>query len=219
MGGEFGMSARLQTVSVVHEVIRGPSRWTAIDKRPVQGSVQVGVEGLAGDTQCDTRHHGGPDKALYAYAAEDADWWAAELVRAIPPGLFGENLTTAGLDVTGALIGERWRIGALRTGCVVEVTMPRTPCDNLSFRMGIPRFHQRFVAVGRTGAYLRVLRAGQLRAGSRIVVEYRPDHDVSIGAVTTGASPAQMQRLLDSGVNLAGPVRHAAERSVSPARS
>ena len=98
-------TAVLLAVNVVHELIRGPTRWTAIDKRPVHGAVQVGVLGLAGDRQCDTRYHGGPDKALYAYAVEDAEWWAAELGREIPPGLFGENLTTRGLDITGASIG------------------------------------------------------------------------------------------------------------------
>lgn len=146
------------------------------------------MDGLDGDTQCDTRHHGGPDKALYAYAAEDIDWWAAELDREILPGLFGENLTTIGLDVTGALIGERWRLGARRDGCTVEVTMPRTPCPNLSHRLGIPLFHRRFAAAGRTGAYLRVVHAGRVQAGSRVIVEHRPDHDVTVGDVAVGAS-------------------------------
>ncbi|TDW15207.1 hypothetical protein [Kribbella kalugense] len=59
--------ARLLAVNVVHEVIRGPTRWTAIDKRPVRGPVDVGELGLVGDRQCDTRYHGGPDKALGAY--------------------------------------------------------------------------------------------------------------------------------------------------------
>lgn len=70
------MSARLIAVNVVHEIIRGPTRWTAIDKRPVPGAVVVEELGLVGDKQCDTRYHGGPDKALYAYAEEDADWWS-----------------------------------------------------------------------------------------------------------------------------------------------
>lgn len=213
------MSARLAAVNVVHQVIRGPSRWTAIDKRPVQGQVRVGQLGLHGDTQCDTRHHGGPDKALYAYAVEDNAWWATTLDRTIPPGLFGENLTTIDVDVTGALIGERWQIGGPRNGCLIEVTMPRTPCPNLSFRMDIAHFHRRFAAVGRTGAYLRVVQAGWVRAGSHIVVTHRPDHDVTVGAVAAGASSEQLRELLDSDVNLAEPIRRTAERLVSPARS
>jgi MOSC domain-containing protein YiiM len=181
------MVAQLLTVNVVHELIRGPVRWTAIDKRPVTGPVAVGELGLAGDKQCDRRFHGGLDKALYAYAAEDADWWSTELDRDIPPGLFGENLTTRGLDITGALIGERWRIGGPKTGILVEVRSPRDPCGNLSARMAIPKFHRRFVATGRVGAYLKVLSTGSVRAGNRIVVVHRPTHGVSI-AEASGAA-------------------------------
>ncbi|WP_433166417.1 MOSC domain-containing protein [Kribbella sp. CA-247076] len=175
------MPAQLVAVNVVHELIRGPSRWSAIDKRPVRGPVEVTELGLAGDRQCDTRYHGGPDKALYAYAEEDADWWSAELGREIPPGLFGENLRTRGLDVTGALIGERWRIGGPKNGILVEVRSARTPCGNLSGRMGIHRFHHRFGKTGRVGAYLKVLATGSVRAGNRIVVVHRPDHGMTIG--------------------------------------
>ncbi|HEY3558702.1 MAG TPA: MOSC domain-containing protein [Kribbella sp.] len=176
------MSARLIAVNVVHEVIRGPTRWTAIDKRPVSGTVEVGELGLVGDRQCDTRYHGGPDKALYAYAAEDAEWWAGELGREIPPGLFGENLTTYGLDITGAVIGERWRIGGPVHGILVEVRSPRTPCGNLSGRMGIHRFHHRFARTGRVGAYLKVLETGSVRAGNRITVVHRPAGGQTIGS-------------------------------------
>lgn len=172
--------ARLLAVNSVHKVIRGPSRYTAIDKRPADGPVEVGELGLVDDRQCDSRHHGGADKALYAYAREDADWWAAELDREIRCGMFGENLTTRGLDVTHALIGERWRIGDRRTGILVEVTEPRTPCANLSAWIGIPKFHKRFFAHGAPGAYLRVLRPGRVRAGDPIRLEHRPVSGKSI---------------------------------------
>jgi MOSC domain-containing protein YiiM len=175
------MTARLVAVNVVHELIRGPTRWTAIDKRPVSHTVEVNELGLVGDRQCDTRYHGGPDKAVYAYAVEDAEWWSTELDREIPPGLFGENLTTCGLDITGALIGEQWRIGGPKTGILVQVRSARTPCGNLAGRMGIPRFHHRFARTGRVGAYLKVLETGSVRAGNRIVVVHRPDHGRSIG--------------------------------------
>jgi MOSC domain-containing protein YiiM len=181
------MTAQLVAVNVVHELIRGPVRWTAIDKRPVTGPVPVDALGLAGDKQCDKRFHGGPDKALYAYAEEDADWWSTELDRDIPPGLFGENLTTHGLDISNALIGERWRIGGQKNGIVVEVRSPRDPCGNLSARMGIPKFHRRFVATGRVGAYLKVVSRGRVQAGNRIVVVHRPDRGVSI-AEASGAA-------------------------------
>lgn len=208
------MTGQLVAVSVVHGLLQGPTRTTAIDKRPVDGWVEVTAAGMTGDTQCDTRHHGGPDKAVYAYAVEDAAWWAGKLGHELPAGQFGENLTTSGVDVTGAVIGERWRLGARRTGCVVEVTMPRTPCPNLSFRMGIPRFHRRFAASGRTGAYLRVVSGGRIRAGSRAVVEHRPDHGVTIGELASGASSAAWARLLDSDVELAAVVRGLARRSL-----
>lgn len=168
---------RLLSVNVVHELIRGPSRWTAIDKRPVRGPVEVGSRGLVGDKQCDTRHHGGPEKAVYAYASEDAAWWAEELDREIPPGLFGENLTTVGLDVSGARIGERWRIGTAQ----FEVRSARIACSNVAARMGIPKFHRRFTVAQRPGAYLAVLTPGVVCAGDAITVEHRPDDGATIG--------------------------------------
>ncbi|MGZ4638153.1 MAG: MOSC domain-containing protein, partial [Actinomycetes bacterium] len=118
--------ARLTAVNVVHALVpdpRGDLDETAIDKRPVPGRVPIHALGAEGDQQLDTRHHGGVDQALYAYAREDAAWWAAELGYDVPPGRFGENLSTEGLDVTGAAIGERWRIGD--DGVLVQVTSPR----------------------------------------------------------------------------------------------
>jgi MOSC domain-containing protein YiiM len=168
--------ARVVAVNVVYEVrdlvARGP---TAIDKRPVAGPVLADRLGFAGDRQCG-RGHGGPDKALYAYASEDAAWWAGELALEVHPGLFGENLTTAGLDVCGAHIGEVWQIGGTGAGPVVEVRMPRTPCDNLSARMELPGFHARFAASGRVGALLRVRSPGAVSAGDPVAVVHRPEH-------------------------------------------
>lgn len=203
--------ARLASVNIVHSIRRGPTRDTAIDKRPVAGAVTVGERGLQGDRQCDTRHHGGPDKALYAYAGEDTAWWAAKLDREIPPGLFGDNLTTAGLDVTSARIGERWRIGG-PDGILVEVRMPRTPCDNFSARMGDPDFHKRFLAAGRLGAYLKVIETGSVAAGDSIVVQTRPDHELTVGRYFGPPDPAGMRRVLDSGVDLAESVRRRVRR-------
>jgi MOSC domain-containing protein YiiM len=196
-------------VNVVARVVPGYFGDTAIDKRPVLGPVEVGELGLAEDRQL-SRIHGGRDKAVYAYAEEDADWWAGELGREIPPGLFGENLRTSGVDVTGALIGERWRIGAV----VLEVRLPRSPCENLSLRMGIHGFHRQFNASGRVGAMLSVVAPGSVESGDRIVIEERPDHDVTIAVMAIGPSSVQMQRLLDSGVPLARSVRAKAKRIV-----
>ncbi|MFD1214558.1 MOSC domain-containing protein, partial [Arthrobacter sp. GCM10027362] len=155
----------------------GPVGVTAIDKRPAAGPVQVTGLGLHADVQADRKHHGGEPKALYAYAEEDARWWADELGREIPPGLFGENLRTAGVDVNGALIGERWRIGA---EVVVEATSARIPCGTFARHMGEDRWVRRFTAAGRPGAYLRVLAAGRIQAGDAVEVIHRPRHGVSV---------------------------------------
>jgi len=151
---------------------------TAIDKRPVNGPVSVREYGVFGDVQADAEHHGGPDQAVYAYSAEDADYWGAELGRDITPGLFGENLRTRGIDTTGAVIGERWRIGGK---ALLEVTSPRVPCATFAERMGEPQWVKRFTAAGRVGTYLRVLERGPIAAGERIVVEHVPDHGITVG--------------------------------------
>ena len=196
-------------VSVVHEITPGYFQDTAIHKRPVDGPVEVTALGLVGDQQL-SRSHGGPDKAVYAYAEEDAHWWAGELGRTIAPGTFGENLRTSGLDVTSAIIGERWRVGDV----MLQVRMPRTPCENLSMRMGIDGFHLRFNSTGRVGALLKVLTPGPVRAGDEIAVERRPDHGVTVADLATGPNAQQMRRLLDSGVPLARSVRAKADRIV-----
>ncbi|WP_433167422.1 MOSC domain-containing protein [Kribbella sp. CA-247076] len=207
---------RLLTVNVVEELIPGPKETglTAIDKRPQVDRVRVGELGLAGDSVCDTKNHGGPDQALYAYAEEDADWWSAELGREIPTGLFGENFRTEGLDITGALLGEIWRIGA---EVEVMVRAPRIPCITFAHRMQEPRWVKRFHQAGRPGAYLKVLRTGSVGAGDPIEVLSRPDHEVTIGHMFGAQDPAKMQRLLDSGVDLMPDLRETAQRVVARA--
>ena len=158
---------------------------TGIDKRPVDHPVEVadpgpkgvGGSGLAGDAVADRRHHGGSEQAVYAYALEDLAFWAADLGRELPPGMFGENLTTSGMDVTGALLGERWRVGT----ALLRVTSPRIPCGSFAHRMGERRWEKRFTAAARPGAYFAVAEPGTLRAGDEVVLEHRPDHDVTIG--------------------------------------
>ena len=169
---------------------------TAIDKRPVPGPVGVGPLGLEGDRQMDTSHHGGTEQALYAYAVEDADAWAAELGREVPPGLFGENLTTEGLDVTHALIGEQWRIGQGEDAVLVEVTSPRIPCVTFQDRMGEPHWTRRFTERGAPGAYLRVVRSGSVEAGMPVTVVRRPSHGVTLRQTFPRGEPAVMAGLL-----------------------
>lgn len=149
---------------------------TAIDKHPVDGRVEVDMEGFVSDQVGDTRHHGGNEQALYAFAGEDYDHWERELGRELRPGLFGENLTTRGIDVDAALIGERWRIGTV----TVEVSGPRIPCATFGAQVGEKGWPRRFGALDRTGAYLRVLEVGAVAAGDRIEVIDRPDHDVTV---------------------------------------
>lgn len=173
---------------------------TAIDKRPVDGPVRVRPLGLHADVQADRKHHGGEDQAVYAYADEDAAYFAESLGRDVPPGLFGENLRTSGIDVTGAVTGERWRIGATLE---LEVTIPRTPCGTFARRMKVDRWVKRFAEEGRPGAYLRVLRSGAVAAGDPIVVTHRPEHGVTIGEIFAGLSPEQARAVLDSGTGLA----------------
>ena len=177
---------------------------TAIDKRPAEGPLTVRTLGVHGDVQANRKHHGGPDKAVYAFADEDAAHFAGLLGRDVVPGMFGENLRTSGLDVTGALIGERWLVGETLE---LEVTMPRTPCATFARRLGEPRWVARFQAEGRPGAYLRVLRQGPVAAGDPVVVASRPDdHDVSIGECFAGLEPDRARLLLASGVRLGAPV-------------
>ena len=202
---------RVLTVNVVEELIPGPkdTGLTAIDKRPQSRRVTVGELGLAGDSVCDTKSHGGPDQAVYSYAQEDADWWAGELGREIPPGLFGENLRTEGLDITNALIGEVWRLG---DEVEVMVRAPRIPCVTFQHRMQIPGWIKRFHHEGRPGAYLKVLKTGTIGAGDSIAIVSRPDHEVTVGVMFEAQDSAKMQGMLDSGADLVDELKEQAER-------
>jgi MOSC domain-containing protein YiiM len=130
-----------------------------------------------GDDQADRTVHGGEFQALYAYAKEDYDWWAGELGRDMPPGTFGENLTVEGLDLTGAKVGERWRIGSV----LAEVSLPRIPCFKLAHKMEDPKFIKRFAQARRPGSYLRIIEEGEIGAGDEIELVDRPEHEVTIG--------------------------------------
>jgi MOSC domain-containing protein YiiM len=167
---------------------------TAIDKRPVAGRAGVGTLGLGGDEQVDKPAHGGTEQALYAYAREDLDWWVERLGRELANGLFGENITTAGLDVTGALIGEIWQLGT----ATVQVTGPRIPCVVFAGWMGEPNWVKRFADARRPGAYLRVLREGVVGAGDPVAVLSRPGEQVTIAESMTAyyGDAGLMRRLL-----------------------
>ena len=185
--------------------LRAQSKLTGIDKvaatEPVMvrapGSMHGGLgSGLVGDTIGNHKVHGGDDQAVYAYAREDLDGWEVQLERELTDGIFGENLTTSGIDVTGARIGERWRIGT--EGLVLEVSAPRTPCRTFAAFLHLNQWIKTFTQAGKPGAYLRVISPGAVRAGDPIAIDYRPDHDVTIGLVFRArmTEPELLPRLL-----------------------
>ena len=189
---------------------------SGIDKRPAGGPVAIHANGVAGDFIAERPQHGGADQAVYAYAEADARWWAEELGRPLPPGAFGENLTTEGIDVTGAVIGEQWAIGT----ALLQVTKPRTPCRTFAGFWGVPDLIKRFTARAAPGAYLRVLTPGEVRAGDEIRVAHRPAHGVTIGETFRALStePALLPRLLTA-TELPEPLRQKAARRVAGATS
>jgi MOSC domain-containing protein YiiM len=168
---------------------RRPNR-SGIEKRPVEGRVPVGQLGLDGDVQVNRKYHGGEGQAVYAYAQEDADWWSADLARELPPGRFGENLRTTGLDLTGAILGERWRVGT----ALFEVASCRIPCANFERFWGVPQLVKQFTARGASGAYLRVIETGDVGAGDAVEVVSRPGHGVTVGLLFR-ATTTQRRRL------------------------
>ena len=152
---------------------------TAIWKTAVAGPVRVRGVNVEGDDQADRSVHGGPDKAVYAYAIEEIRTWETELGRRLDRAVFGENLTTEGVDVSGAVVGQRWRVGTT----LLEVAQPRLPCFKLGIRLGTPGFVRQFAQASRPGAYLRIIEEGQLEAGDEIVVTHQPDHAVTMRLV------------------------------------
>ncbi len=207
--------ANLLAVCVVHEIIPDSGRVgsTAIDKRPVAGPVSVGQLGLAGDVQAAIEFHGGIDRAVYAYAQEDVQHWAKELGRDLPPGIFGENLRTVGVDVSAAVIGQRWQIGE---ELILEVSCPRIPCATFARFLDEPQWVKRFTEWGAPGSYFRVLAPGSVAAGDEIFVHPAPAHGVSIGRAFRGLDAQAAAALLDSDeVQLADWVQDAARTALA----
>lgn len=196
--GEQGDDGRVLSVNVGRErPITAKGGTTGIDKRPVDGPVAVrapgpklagrtGASGLAGDHISDTAHHGGDDQAVYAYAREDLDAWGRELGRELPGGTFGENLTTVGVDVNGAVVGEVWEVGT----ALLQVSAPRIPCVTFAVWLGERRWVPRFTEVRTPGAYLRVLRDGHVAAGDAVRVLSRPAHGVDVRTVFAATTTA-----------------------------
>lgn len=149
---------------------------TGIDKQSVSGPVVFANDGVTDDVIVDREHHGGFEQAVYAYAREDADWWQMQLGIQIENGRFGENLTTSGLDVNSALIGEQWKIGSV----ILEVSQPRIPCRTFAGFWQRPTLIKEFMAAGRPGTYLRIIQEGEITAGNEIKIISKPNHAITI---------------------------------------
>ncbi|ANZ26593.1 MULTISPECIES: MOSC domain-containing protein [Rhodococcus] len=216
MSHPYVPTGRVEAVCVVHAVRHSGTRrvpYTAIDKRPVPGPVPVRQLGLHGDRQCDTAHHGGRHKAVYAYAEDEVRRWADELGRELPAGWFGENLRVSGIATSDAVIGERWRIGS--AGLLLEVTGPRTPCGTFGVWAQEPGWVKRFAARGDTGAYLKVIVEGPVEAGDGITVVHVPEHGVTVRELFTGRDPARIAVMLERQADLSPSVADKARRRVA----
>lgn len=175
---------------VVHEgAWTGSEGRTGIDKRAIDGPVELKNNGVEGDLVVDRKHHGGYDKAVYAYAREDADWWETIIGKPIANGQFGENLTTLGIDVNQSTIGQRWRIGST----LLEVSEPRIPCRVFAGFWDRPTLIKDFTEAGRPGAYLRIIQEGKLQVGDKIEVVDTPTHGVTISDLFAAKSGNRSQ--------------------------
>ena len=174
------MSARVISINITSVLHQG--EWTGsegrtgIDKRSVSGAIEFKNNGVVGDRVIDTNVHGGYEQAVYAYAREDAQWWEKEINEEIPAGRFGENLTTEGIDVNAALIGEQWKIGSV----ILEVSQPRIPCRVFAGFWKRATLIKDFTQAGRPGTYLRIIQEGRAQAGDSIEVIFKPNHTVTI---------------------------------------
>lgn len=167
----------INVAAIIHEgAWTGSEGRTGIDKRSISGLVKFENNAVAGDTVVDTKHHGGYDKAVYAYAREDAEWWENEIGRSLSYGAFGENLTTQGIDVNQAVIGEHWQIGTV----ILEVSEPRIPCRVFAGFWDRPTLIKDFTAARRSGTYLRIIKAGQMQTNDEIKVISKPEHAMTI---------------------------------------
>lgn len=192
--GQGAESFTIRAVCVVEQLLTVPGRVgvSAIDKRPVDGPVQVREYGLHGDVQADRQHHGGVWKAVYLLSDSDVGQWEAEFGGPIPPGYFGENLRVTGVDTSQLQIGTILEVGRLR----MEITTPRIPCQTFAHRVGRPKWVRRFTEGGRPGAYARVLSPGPVEAGDVIRVVTVPTHGVTIARVLSGVDDDEARRLL-----------------------
>lgn len=158
---------------------------TAIFKEPVPGRVPLRELNLDGDRQADLRVHGGEHKAVYCYSLAHYDYWKKELPgRELPMGMFGENFTIDdggdGLQEESVYLGDRFSVGTAE----VTVTQPRLPCYKLGVRFGSDDMVKRFLASGRTGFYLAVVREGEVGAGDEMKLLAQEANAVALSEIT-----------------------------------
>ena len=185
---------RLISVNVAKpQVLAGTARGdvlSAINKRPVSGSVAVRRLNVDGDGQADPENHGGPDAAVYVYALEDYVYWREQLNRGLAYGWFGENFTVEGASSDVMCFGDVWQVGS----AILQVTEPRSPCFKLEHKMGIRNFAAKFRRTGRVGFYNRVLQEGAVRAGDDARVIERHPAGLSIKLISDVRHAAQVSR-------------------------
>ena len=216
-----GVTARLLSINVgtpVDAAWAGDLQRTAINKHAVQGPVTVHALGVDGDQVADTQDHGGTYQAVYAFAREDIDVWVERLGQEIRDGQFGENLTTSGIDVNAALLGEQWRIGTT----VLQVADVRIPCNVFKGWMGRSGYDdtawvKRFTLEGRPGPYLQVVQPGEITRGDAIEVVRKPDHEISVTTMFRAFTTERglMPRLLEAADDLPPKAHAAVQRYVA----
>lgn len=214
------MAAKMNDASVVSvnvgvaKPIAAKSGLTGIDKVPIPGAVGisapgrkgVGGSGVEGDAVCDRENHGGDDQAVYVYAREDYEVWERRLGRALRPGVFGDNLTTVGIDVNAARVGERWKVGS---DVVLTVTGPRIPCRTFAVWLDRAGWTNEFARERRPGAYLKVIEPGAVKTGDVISVMHRPVHNITVEVMFRAlmGEPALLPTLFEAGDDLSDEAR------------
>lgn len=202
------ITPRVLTVNVgtLEHTQHSTTHVTGINKRPTEGAVRIfaaedGKSGVEGDRIGDPKNHGGDDQAVYAFQREDLDRWEQIKEREFPNGSFGENLTTEGIDVNSALIGEQWRVG---DEVVLEITAPRIPCRTFRGVISEPKWIKEFTQDARPGTYFKVITPGSIKAGDAIEVIHRPPHDVSVSMVfmATTTNRSLVSKLRDAAEHL-----------------
>lgn len=188
---------------------------SAIYKHPVSGPLLIGSEGLAGDAQADRRVHGGPEKAVHHYAAENYRRLAErfpDIAGQLLPGSIGENISTTGWDEHSVYIGDIFRLGNAR----LQVSQPRSPCWKIDHRYATKGIAEFIAESGLTGWYYRVLESGEAVSGASFELlsrlpgavsldelwqvwrEHRPDPDALARlSAAPGLTPGWAKKLRD----------------------